>query len=580
MFESIPVIPSPASDRLIMRKAASRIAAADSTLYDFSKEVVEFAGRFMGWTSLASNPPFDPAEINAFARGLREEGLDDVVLIGQGGSTQASMTMAALLRNAGRLEVRFHTMDVLVPQRVREVLDSVDPSRTIFIVSSKSGSTIEPTMVFKCVWEDVCHRIGEEAAGRRFVAITDPGSKLEAMAAELGFLKTFPGLPNVGGRFSALSVFGLVPFALMGVDVEALLEECAKTQEACSLDSLDNPAIRLAAFIKECHMRDRDKIVFHFSDSCLALGMWLEQLVAESLGKLGRGVLPSTERDMGLACRSAGDRCVIVYTMAMDEEGPAGQSRGRIESIPADVPSLGLVIDDPLDVASHFILWEYAVAMMASLIGINAFDQPNVESTKVAVRLFLYGPDGNDSPAPRLDPGDFLASVSDDFVAGFEMSRVLSRDAAQPKDLDDVLGVFFASMRKDDYFSLNAFLQADEGEEHEILEGIRRSVAETSGCVSCFEVGPRYLHSIGQFQKGAQNKGLILIVSADSEGDLPIPGEGFALGELLATQARGDFVALDDSNRRAVHVHLKDAGPQTLRALAEIVSRHIPARLG
>jgi len=366
----------------------------------------------------------------------------------------------------------------------------------------------------------------------------------------------------------------------MGVDVEELLRRCAKIQEACSQDSIDNPALRLASFIKECQMRDRDKLIFHFSDSCLVLGMWLEQLVAESLGKLGRGVLPSTERDMDLVCRSIPDAGVIIYTMACDEASGSEetQSRTRIERVCDDVPSLSLVIEDPLDVAAHFVLWEYAVAMIASLIGINAFDQPDVESTKKTVRLFL-GIGREDSPQPSLDPGDYLTPDGSEDVVGFEVSRALSRGVTPPADLDDALGLLFASMRRGDYFSLNAFLPADEGEEHEILESIRHRVSRQTGCASCLEIGPRYLHSIGQFQKGAQNKGILLVVSADAENDLAIPGEWFTLGQLAATQARGDFSALEEANRRVVHVHLADSAPKTLRLLADRIARHIPLQL-
>ncbi len=602
--------PSRYGDRardLIDLRAASRIAAGDASVFGFDPEIESFASRFMRWTSLCSAPPFDPAEIDVFAEDVRAEGLDDVVLIGQGGSSQAAMTMSSFLDRSGRLPIGFYTLDVLSTEFLDYVFGRIDPVRTIFIVSSKSGSTLEPMMVFKCVRDRVTSVMGDDA-GSRFVAITDPGSKLEQMATELGFRRIFYGEPGVGGRFSALSVFGLVPMSLMGLSASALIDGLQEIQRECAGDLESNPALALAAFLGACYFEGRDKICIRLSDSCGQLGLWLEQLVAESLGKRSLGMMPAIEPVSAHIATGAADRCGIVYATSSDEasemEGPLAAIRG------SGVPALGMLVeDDAVGMAAHMLVWESAVSMVAVLLQVNPFDQPDVESTKIAVREILFGSgvDGgagrgtggsdkglNGDAAGMVDGGrgtdDCVGvaqdrccadaeSVRDDVTDGpvlsFEASEALRdialTDGSRLEDAESALRALVDSMRPGDYFSANAFLP-DFPEQREALESLRRAIAGAVGCVTCVEMGPRFLHSVGQFQKGGPNSGAFLVISAaDPEGAMAVPGEAFTLDGIASAQASGDFRALSDRGRRAVHLHLTSSGERALGQLAEMM---------
>ena len=544
-LSKLPV--SAGADELVGLRAASRIAARDATVFGLPALDEEHAARFMGWTTLCSDPPTDPAEIAGFAAEMRAKGLTDVILVGQGGSSQAPMTMALLLAARGMLDVRFHTMDSLSPRAFRQIMDTADLASTLVVVSSKSGSTIEPNSLFGCVWERLCAELGEHAAGSRVVAITDPGSSLGELAHKLGFARVFHGVPQVGGRFSALSVFGLVPYALMGVDVVALLADCAGVQAACSVDGPGNPAIALASFLEGARRAGRDKVMFGFDGSCRTLGLWLEQLVAESLGKLGKGILPNTESDPSLLALPHADRCAIVYSMA------GGQHDSM--SIDPSVPVIRLGISSPVAVARHFLLWEHATALLGVLMGLNPFDQPNVESTKKAVRELLAEA-GSNATAPSV--GESSAVLVSHALAGGRSGQLEPAQAVE---------ALVSSLRPGDYLSVNAFIPDCDEEAVGILEAFRRKVAGETGCAACLEMGPRYLHSIGQFQKGGPNTGAFLIISTDEPDDIAVPGAGYALGQLASTQATGDFEALDDAGRRAVRIHLPLAAGDALRGV-------------
>ncbi len=608
LFDSIPKISTPSSEKLIERKVASIIASANPSAYDFSDEVMEYASRYMGWTSLCSNPPFSIEEIAEFADEVRSEGLTDVVLIGQGGSTQAPMSVSSVLKANGLDDVAFHTLDSLSPRVIKKLLLGIDPQTSLFIISSKSGTTLESLSVARCIWSHVRSAIGSKLAAERFVVITDPGSKLETIAKQKCFRKVFNGSPNVGGRFSALSVFGLLPFALMGIDIKKLIEDLVSVEQQCSLDSLENPAIRLASFINECRLRERDKIVFNISPSCGCLGLWLEQLVAESLGKNSKGILPCIEPDIDLLSTSANDRCVIVYTMAAENaknaknadvdfsnesDGVATAVRAdedivesasyisaseRVAKIHPDTPSLSIEIKSPIAICAHFILWEFTISLIGYLTWTNPFDQPDVEITKQAVRDIVFNK--RDPIIQGFDITDSYISFENNVYFGFEISEVFLPGNQKPNDVDDALRLLFSSLRVDNFFSINSFI-CEEGKRGEILENLRREIAKKTGCVTCLENGPRYLHSVGQFQKGGYNKGVYLIVSAvvDPKHDLRVPFENYSLGFLAGAQAKGDFAALSQKIRRAVHIRLQNDDGQTLKEFAQRVSRHIPSHL-
>ena len=548
---------------LLELKAASRLGAADTTLFGAYPDIREKAARRLGWLHLASQPPVAFGVIEELARGILAEGLEAVVLIGQGGSSQASMTITKLheVANSARQNVAFRTMDSLSPVFVNHILNSSDPTRTIYIVSSKSGSTIETMMLEKVAFRYVAAHLGRAAAARRFVAITDAGTNLDTLAQQAGYRLVLPSQEGVGGRFSALTSSTLFPAALVGIDIEAAMAEAAVTEASCVVDSPDNPALQLASFLYDAYCQGRDKFSLVMPPSGQVFGLWVEQMVAESLGKSGLSILPNVEVDASILSTDHTDRSVITYAV--------GEVEGFAESIAniADsIPQLHMTIDNPVQAFSRFVVWEYATVFISLLMNVFPFDQPDVELTKTITRQLLDGEIvANNNASSQYPP-------LDSFVCGIHASNALAEnvetDESSPS-LDLLLRVMLAAIKPGDYFALNAFLPFRGYGRREALERMRNRVASRLGAVSCLEIGPRYLHSTGQLHKGGANNGVFLILSANEPNDLAIPGEELTLGTLAATQARADFAALAERGRRVLHVHLADNDSETLSRFAD-----------
>ncbi len=549
----------PSAKTLVRECVASRLHSKDATLYDFSPEAQACAEEFMGWADLASQPPLPLRDIQAFADEVVADGIETVVLIGQGGSTQAPMTITKYNKHDSA-RVKFRTLDSDSPVRVREMLTICDPRRTLVIISSKSGGTIEPRMLLEAVRASFEKELGAHAV-KHLVAITDPGSDLEKMAREEGWRAVFSGEPTVGGRFSALSVFGLVPAALAGIDMEEFLEHARQAEEICSEDAIDNPAINLAAFLYDNYLKGRNKFSFLTPKRGRVLGLWIEQLVAESLGKEGQGILPNIEIDSLLLTEDPGDRTIIMYQTQTDLWDERRNFEMSLAYIDPAIPRMNYRIDTVAELAEHFVMWEYAIAMCGYLMKVCPFDQPDVASAKAVVLDILR--DGQ--PAP-----DYV----EEFTADVNMGEVEVRQAPLfdgAATLHDTLHALLRSIEPGDFFALNAFLPFTGEGRREALESIRHNVAERFGVVSCLEVGPRYLHSTGQLQKGGPNCGVFLILSADELKDIPLPQEAESLGALAKAQASGDMVTLADRGRRCVHLHLPDNSGTTLRMLHQVI---------
>ena len=457
--------------------------------------------------------------------------------------------------------VRFRTLDSDSPVRVRGILSEIDPRTTLFIVSSKSGGTIEPRLALRAVRDALADQISDEEMVQHLVAITDPGSKLEQQAREEGWAAVFSGEPTVGGRFSAMSVFGLLPAALVGINLQEFMQHAVEAERACSEDAIDNPAIGLAAFLYDNYVQGRNKFSFLTQKRGRVLGLWIEQLVAESVGKNGQGILPNIEIDTLLLKKDPGDRSVIMYQTKNDLWDERHNFEMSLSYIDPTIPRAAFKIESVYELPEHFIMWEYAIAMCGYLMKVCPFDQPDVASAKAAVLDILR--DGQPEP-------DYVQ----DFVDDVHMGQVEVRQAPCFKDCADVrasLRALLASIQPGDFFALNAFLPFTGEGRREALETIRHGVAEKRRVVSCLEVGPRYLHSTGQLQKGGPNCGVFLILSADELKDIPLKEEAESLGSLAKAQASGDLVTLASRGRRCVHLHLPDNSGVTLRALAEVV---------
>lgn len=571
---------NPSAQKLITNRVPSRICAGDGSVYDFSPAAADCANSRMRWATLASNPPVDPSEIAVIAQQARCEGLDAVILIGQGGSTQAAQTLTKLHSMETPTEIPFRTMDSMSPVYVNHILGSSLPERTLYIVSSKSGSTLEPTLLSHVAWKYACAHLGAERAGKRFIAITDPGSELEQVARANGWRAVLHGEPHVGGRYSALSTFGLLPMACVGIDVEQTLEVGAETERLCAEDSVENPALQLAVFLYDNWKAGRDKFSLLMTPDTQVFGLWVEQLVAESLGKNGVGILPNVEVDAGILSDPHTDRCVVLCNM-----GNSQAFEHAKECLHPSIPTHRLDILDSADMTQHFLIWEYAVAMCGYLMKINPFDQPDVESTKIAVKQILYG-QGGAFEVPQDEHGapayrEFTLGGSCPFASTVYVSSALLADIDEREedsiDLDVALRLLFHSLKQGDYFSFNAFLPFRGIGRRETLERVRHRVADRLKACSCLEIGPRYLHSTGQLHKGGPNTGVFLITSSKEPYDIKVPHEKFTLGSVENAQALGDFAALASRGRRAVYVRLEDNDSEYLSALADAACSAISA---
>lgn len=568
MIETIESNRYPSADELIAQNVASRIHAKDATLYNFSDNAEEFARNYMGWTQLATNPPYPIAEIESFAQEMEERGIKTVLLIGQGGSTQAPMTLTKY-NKVDSNKVSFKTLDSVSPVRVRAILADCDPQTTLVIQSSKSGGTIEPSLVTEAVEKLLASQLSEEELGDHFIAITDPGSDLEKKAADKGWMKVFNGEPTVGGRYSALSVFGLVPAACVGINLRTLMDRARAAENACASDSIDNPAIVLASFLYDNLQRGRDKFSFLSPKRGRVLGLWIEQLVAESLGKEGQGILPNIEVDSLTLSDDPGDRTVIVYHTKTDLWDERENFHKSLEFINPAIPQLDFTVETVYDLAEHFVMWEYAIAMVGYLMKVCPFDQPDVQVAKTEVLSILA--DGAPDP-----------TFVQEGIEGVSIGKVevhVSK-ALEPymfrHTLDEAINALLESIKPGDFFSINAFLPFTGEGRREAMEEVRHSLSDRYGVASCLEIGPRYLHSTGQLHKGGPNEGVFLVISAEETRDIEVEDpRADSLGALAKAQALGDFSILSDRGRRCLHVHLPDNSAITLRALAKALRKGV-----
>ena len=543
------------AELLVANSVPSRVHAKDATLYDFSDVALESARGYMGWSDLATNPPTPLDEIVDFAQGVIADGLSYIGLLGQGGSSQAPMTITKLCAGM-HPDIRFSTLDSLSPVYLRQILNGVDYTRSLFIVSSKSGGTLETLSMYRTIWEDVARTLGEEEAGRHFVAITDPGSPLETEAREKGFRGVFLGEPMVGGRFSALSVFGLVPAALCGLDIRDLVERAAEMERMCARDAASNPAVQLADFLIGNLSPESARVFTYISPQPgRVFGLWMEQLIAESLGKDGKGVVPHIEIDVNLLNHHQPKHPVIVY-----HTNPDSTFDREASMLSPLVPQLSYMLEDPIDIGRHFVLWEYAVAFMGWLMKVPPFNQPDVQAAKTSTKHVLAG----ELPerTHRLREPWVCAGYSDAFAAETGI-----HDPTQMHSVDTVIDAFMKLVTPRNWISVNAFLPFT-GERRGPMEVIRHTLARHLEVPCSLEIGPRYLHSTGQLQKGGENTGVFLLLSGNEVYDLEVPGASFSLGQLEVAQSKGDLEALSEKGRYALHLHLIDTDADTLWRLA------------
>ncbi|MDE3266941.1 MAG: glucose-6-phosphate isomerase [Chloroflexota bacterium] len=509
----------------------ARVWARDHTAW--KPDPTEIADR-LGWLDVARAMQANVPDLQAFAEEARSEGIRHVVLLGMGGSSLGPEVVRQTFGSASGYP-ELIVLDSTVPDTVMAVTREIDTATTLFSVSSKSGTTTEPLALYAHFRALVESAVGAENAGRNFFAITDAGTPLEAMARDNGFRRAFLNPADIGGRYSVLSYFGLAPSALTGLDVAKLLDRAAGMMDACgpNVPVRENPAALLGAAMAGHATQGRDKLTLVTSPSIAAFGLWAEQLIAESLGKEGRGKGPVAGEPRLDPAYSGDDRLFVHLRLDGDGDDAEDAAIDAIET--AGLPVVRLELRDRYDLGAEFFRWELATAIAGAVLGIHPFDQPNVQQAKDQTLLVL-------------DECNRLGSLP---------------DVEAPGSLAGLL----STARKGDYLSIMAYVRQTP-ETDNALNALRRSVAERWGIATTLGYGPRYLHSTGQVHKGGPDTGIYLLLTAEPAEDAPVPGESFSFGTLAEAQALGDLRALQALGRRVARIHLPSADAASLGKLA------------
>lgn len=509
----------------------------------------------LGWLDVVDRMKDKVGEIEQFVQEIIKESFQRVVHMGMGGSSLAPLTFKEIFSSM-RKGLPLAVLDTTDPATIRQI-EREPLERTLFINASKSGTTIEP-LAFGDYFYFRLKEIKGERVGKNFVVITDPGSYLEKMARERGCRKIFAGFPDVGGRFSALSPFGLVPAALMGIALEEILARATKMVEASSAQKniFQNEGIVLGAVLGELALQGRDKLTLILPQSLATFGLWLEQLLAESTGKEGRGILPIDNEPLGKAENYKKDRLFIFYHLEGERDNHLKNFLGELED--SGLPYLIIKMKDYFDLFGEMWRWELATATAGAILQINPFDQPNVQESKENTN-FLLKELQKEGKLPSTTPA--LKERSLEFYG-----------LGAGGNAQELLENFFAAGQPGDYFSLLVFLP-EEAKIIEHMQLMRRLVLDHLGLATTFGFGPRYLHSTGQFHKGGPNKGLFMMLTAEDIEDIPIPNKGYTFGTLKMAQALGDLEALRRHGRRVLRVHLGKQIEEGLKELIEIMKR-------
>ena len=545
---------------------AKRLWARDASLWTNTDE-----SKWLGWLTITEEQIKNISGLRKIAEEIRSAGFTQMVLLGMGGS---SLCVEVLKLTFGKIPgyPELLVLDSTSPAQIKALEAKLDLAKTIFVVSSKSGSTLEPNIFKQYFFERVKQTVGAAEAGKHFLAITDPGSNMQKVAEASGFRHVFFGLPSIGGRYSALSDFGTVPGAIQGLDMSKFLDRANQMVHACSsnVPANENPGVILGVILGTLQKSGRDKVTIFTSPGISDLGAWLEQLVAESTGKEGHGLIPVDREQIGSPDLYGNDR---VFAYLRLETAPDPKQDAAIAAIEkAGQPVIRIAVPEIYDLPQEFFRWEFATAVAGSVIGINAFNQPDVEASKIETRKLTeqYEKSGSLPPESPMFEGNGAKLFSDAKNAA-ALKQSVSRDNTLTGYLRAHLNLLGAS----DYFALLGYIEMNDANEAS-LQSMRHAVRDKKRVATCLGFGPRFLHSTGQAYKGGPNSGVFLQITCDDAEDIPVPGQTYTFGIVKAAQARGDFHVLADRNRRALRVHLGAdvaAGLATLRkALQEALS--------
>jgi transaldolase/glucose-6-phosphate isomerase len=523
----------------------NRLWARDPSLWTNSGE-----DKWLGWLDIVAEQQRNARRFTNFAAEVRDAKVSHVLLLGMGGSSLCPEVMRESFGTIAGFP-QLHVLDSTDPARIKSIESSIDLARTLFIVSSKSGSTLEPNIFKQYFFERARQVVGDDEVGNRFIAITDPGSKLRQAAESDRFRKIFLGVPSIGGRYSALSDFGLAPAAAIGVDIVKFLDQTNRMVEACGPDAgaLDNPGIILGSILGVAHNQRRDKVTISASPGIYDLGAWLEQLLAESTGKNGHGLIP-VDRETLAKPETYGEDRLFVY-LRLDAAPDERQDAAIASLRDAGQPVVTISVADVYNLGQEFFRWEIATAVAGSIIGINPFDQPDVEASKIETRKLTdeYERAGSLPSETPIFEAEGVKLFCDD------RNAAALNAAIENRSLISYLKAHLDRLQSGDYFALLAYLEMNDTHERK-FQWMRHMVRDTKRVATCLGFGPRFLHSTGQAYKGGPNTGVFLQITCDDAVDLPVPGQKYTFGIVKAAQARGDFEVLAERGRRALRVHL------------------------
>jgi transaldolase/glucose-6-phosphate isomerase len=526
-------------------KKMRRLWGRDATLWTDSDE-----SNWLGWLAITEDQLAHIAHLTAISEEVQKAGFTQIGLLGMGGSSLAPEVLSTTFGRAKGFP-EFHMLDSTDPAQVKAFERKLNLKSTLFIVSSKSGSTLEPNIFKQYFYDRMKQTVGEAKAGDHFIAITDPGSSFEKVAQRDKFRHVFHGRPDIGGRYSALSDFGVVPAAAIGVDLRKFLSATEEMVQACSpaVPVSENPGAVLGLIMGVHHNARKDKITLITSPGIYDLGAWLEQLIAESTGKEGKGIIPVDREEVGPPEVYGKDR-LFVYIRLQDDSDPKHDAAvDALEKGGMSVVRINVL--NKYDLGQEFFRWEIATAVAGSVIGINCFNQPDVEASKVVTRQLTaqYEETGSLPPETPLFEEQGLKLYTDEKHAG-----KISIAAGKEKTLVSLLRAHLNTIGDGDYFAVLGYIQMNKANE-KTLQSIRLAVRDKKRSATCLGFGPRFLHSTGQAYKGGPNSGVFLQITCDDEVDVPVPGQKYTFGVVKAAQARGDFQVLSKRNRRALRVH-------------------------
>ena len=517
--------------------------------------------KWLGWLEIVEQELNDLKKYKDLADDINKSDFESIVLLGMGGSSLCPEVFSITFGKK-----HFHILDSTVPAQIKTLDSKIDVAKTLFIVASKSGSTLEPNAFKQFFYKKVADAVGEEKAGRHFIAITDPDSKLQKLAERDGFRHIFYGDPTVGGRFSALSVFGMIPATAMGLDSVDFLTRSMEMVHACKSHlPNENPGTVLGTILGVCHKNGRDKLTIFTSPELYDVGAWLEQLIAESTGKHGVSIIPVDREEIQNAESYGNDRIFVYLTLYGSENSELDRKITEIEKI--GQPVIRITLQDKENLGQEFFRWEFATAVAGAIMEINPFDQPDVEAAKIEAKKITSA---YEETGKLPDENAFFEENGLKLFTDERNLSALNESINSEKSLDSYLKAFLSQILENDYFALLGYIEMD-AENEKLLQKIRHLVLKKHNVATCLGFGPRFLHSTGQGYKGGANNGVFLQITSDDAEDILVPDQKYTFGVVKSAQSRGDFQVLLDRKKRALRVHLSEDVKADLKKLCDLL---------